>query len=94
MDKDPIINCHTHTFTAEHVPPLLAKNYVPWPFYCFIHLRPIVAFFRFWYRGPAKTKFTVGFKKAQKFRTAIYALLDRIYPLTIPLGYYLFFFAF
>ena len=29
----PIINCHTHIFKGEHVPPYLAKAFVPWPFY-------------------------------------------------------------
>ena len=29
----PIINCHTHIFTGDQVPPYLAKDYVPPPFY-------------------------------------------------------------
>ncbi|MHA7057362.1 amidohydrolase family protein [Aquimarina sp. M1] len=29
--KKPIINCHTHIFKGEHVPPYLAKTFVPWP---------------------------------------------------------------
>lgn len=94
MSKPPVINCHTHIFTAEHVPPLLAKTYVPWPFYYLIHLKPIVAFFRWWNKGPAAAKHTPGYKRRQKIKTAFFALLDRIYPLTIPLGYYVFFFVF
>ncbi|WP_299311770.1 hypothetical protein [uncultured Aquimarina sp.] len=31
--KKPIINCHAHIFKGEHVPPYLAKTFVPWPFY-------------------------------------------------------------
>jgi predicted TIM-barrel fold metal-dependent hydrolase len=94
MSKPPVINCHTHIFTAEHVPPLLAKTYVPWPFYYLIHLRPIVAFFRWWNNGPATARYSVWNKRRQKVKTAFFALLDRIYPLTIPLGYYVFFFVF
>lgn len=33
----PIINCHTHIFTAEDVPPYLAKTIVPWPLHFIIH---------------------------------------------------------
>lgn len=33
VNKKPIINCHTHIFKGEHVPPYLAKTFVPWPFY-------------------------------------------------------------
>ncbi len=31
-NKKPAINCHTHIFRGEHVPPYLAKTFVPWPF--------------------------------------------------------------
>lgn len=94
MNEDPYINCHTHIFTADHVPPLLAKTYVPWPWYFFIHLRAIVAVFRWWYKGPATLRYSVGYKRLLKGYTAVMSLLDRIYPIKIALGYYLFFFAF
>ena len=29
----PIINCHTHIFKGNHVPPYLGKTFVPWPLY-------------------------------------------------------------
>ncbi|SDM21077.1 amidohydrolase family protein [Kriegella aquimaris] len=29
--NQPIINCHTHIFKGNHVPPYLAKTFVPWP---------------------------------------------------------------
>jgi hypothetical protein len=89
-----IINCHTHIFTAAHVPPFLAKTYVPWPFYYLIHLRFIVAIFRWWYKGPATIKHAPWFKQLVKTKTYIQAFFDRRYPLTIPLGYYLFFLSF
>jgi predicted TIM-barrel fold metal-dependent hydrolase len=44
-----IINCHTHIFTGDHVPPFLARTFLPWPFYFFLPLTAIVKAFRFWY---------------------------------------------
>jgi predicted TIM-barrel fold metal-dependent hydrolase len=49
-DKKPIINCHTHIFTGDHVPPYLGKTYLPWPLYYLLHLSLFVRFFRWWYR--------------------------------------------
>ena len=40
-DKPPIVNCHTHIFTCDHVPPYLAKTFVPWPLYLLASL-PII----------------------------------------------------
>lgn len=31
--KQPIINCHAHIFTGDHVPPYLAKSIIVAPFY-------------------------------------------------------------
>lgn len=92
--KDPIINCHTHIFTGDHVPPFLAKSYLPVPFYWLLHLRPIVLFFRWWYKGPATTRYTVGHKRVVKTRTAITAFFTRLYPFNVIAGYYIFLIAF
>src|SRR5688572_13577988 len=92
--EPPIINCHTHIFNSKHVPPYLAKTFVPWPFYYLIHLQPIVALFRWCYKGPATIKYTPWYKQLVKAKTNILAFFDRLYPLTILLGYYVFFFAF
>jgi predicted TIM-barrel fold metal-dependent hydrolase len=55
--KPPIINCHAHTFVSGHVPALLAKTYVPWPFYYLFPLHPIVWLFRAWLNGPYRWRF-------------------------------------
>lgn len=94
MPKDPIINCHTHIFTGDHVPPYLAKTYVPAPFHYLLPLRPFVLFFRWWYGGPARIPFTVGHKKLVKFNTAALAFFTKLFPFNIIAGYYIFFFAF
>ena len=41
VEKLPIVNCHAHIFTCEHVPPYLAKTFVPWPLYYLVSL-PII----------------------------------------------------
>lgn len=61
--KPPVINCHTHIFTGGHVPPYLAKTFLPWPFYLIFHLGFIVKIFRFWYNGPYKWRFKPWYKK-------------------------------
>ncbi len=40
--KQPIINCHTHIFTGDHVPPWLAKTFLIWPLYYLFSLSGIV----------------------------------------------------
>ncbi|WP_116789533.1 amidohydrolase family protein [Flavobacterium psychrotrophum] len=44
-----IINCHTHVFTGDHVPPYIAKTFLPWPFYYLVSVNLIVSAFRFYY---------------------------------------------
>ncbi len=43
----PIINAHTHVFTSRHVPPLLAKKFIPFPLYYLAHLDIIIGVFKF-----------------------------------------------
>jgi hypothetical protein len=42
----PIINCHTHIFKGEHVPPYLAKAFVPWPLYKILSIPFILWIFK------------------------------------------------
>lgn len=46
--KKPIVNCHTHIFTRDHVPPFLAKSLVFSPFYYLINLRFITGLIKKW----------------------------------------------
>jgi len=43
--KPPVINVHAHTFTHNHVPPLLARKILPFPLYWLMHLRFILAIY-------------------------------------------------
>jgi len=66
MKKDPIVNCHTHIFTADHVPPYLAKTLVPDIFYWVFHLGFFIGRFRWWYNGPGKWRYSSQAKRWQK----------------------------
>lgn len=65
--KPPVINCHTHIFTGDHVPPWLARTFLPWPFYYLLPLSGIVGLLRWWYKGPNQWKYSVPSKKWIRF---------------------------
>lgn len=94
MDERPVINCHTHIFTGDHVPPYIAKTYVPSPLHIFLPLSAFVSLFRKWYGGPAKLRYSVANKKTKQFFANIDRLLNKVYVLKVLAGYYIFFFTF
>jgi len=49
--KDPIINCHTHIFTADHVPPWLGRTFLPLGTYFLLTTGFIVGLGKFWFMG-------------------------------------------
>lgn len=68
-DRPPIINCHTHTFTGDHVPPLLGRSIIQWPFYYLVNFRWVFFFFRKYYRKAGKEMFdgTDNLEAREKF---------------------------
>jgi predicted TIM-barrel fold metal-dependent hydrolase len=58
MEKQPIINCHTHIFTGDNVPPYLAKTFLPFPFYYLLNLNWLVSLFRWWNNFKNKLKYS------------------------------------
>ncbi len=94
MAKDPIVNCHTHVFTGDHVPPYIAKTYVPPPFHLLLPLSPLVKFFRWWYKGPGRKKYLPPYKKREQLLNRVNILIEGMYPFNIIMGYILFLFAF
>jgi predicted TIM-barrel fold metal-dependent hydrolase len=84
IKKPPIINCHTHIFTGDHVPPLLAKSVIRWPFYYFFNFRWIFSLFRKYYQksdterfdGSGNLKAREKLESDRKFRkrTILYAV--------------------
>lgn len=91
-EKYPIINCHTHIFTGDHVPPYLAKSIVNWPFYCFVNFRWIFKKFRRYYTkrdrdtfdGSANLKARTKYEKEKKFRQQ-----KILYTIYLVAGFYL-----
>ena len=63
--KPSIINCHTHVFTGDYVPPYLAKTYIIWPFYHIFSLRIVINILR-WYHNKIKPLFFTNTFKAFK----------------------------
>lgn len=77
MDNRPIINCHTHIFTGDHVPPFLAKTFLPWPVYLLIPLSPIVSAFRFWYYKVVPRLKSTSYRKNREKIYAIRMFIQR-----------------
>lgn len=88
-----LVNCHTHIFTGDHVPPYLAKTYIPWPFYYLLPLSLFVNFFRWWYKYPARYRYRSWYKMYVRRKIAINSLLNRFGPLTSAVGYLMTFWA-
>jgi len=68
-DPKPIINCHTHIFTGEHVPPQIGKTYIPWPFYNILSVPFLLWACRLWYmhpNSPKKWKYKIWYIRSQK----------------------------
>lgn len=64
--KLPIINAHSHIFTSRHVPPLLAKKFIPFPFYYLAHLDIIIGIFNL-FRSFKKLYYKNWYRKLRKF---------------------------
>ena len=80
--KPPIINCHTHTFTGDHVPPYLARSIVPWPFYYLFSLRLMVRLFRFYFRRIDTLRFRSFFRNFRRFRNQVKLGISHNYVLS------------
>lgn len=73
----PIINCHTHVFTGDHVPPYLAKTFVFWPFYYLINLAAFVRFFRWWNNKIIPLKYKWWYKKLAILKNRVSIILGK-----------------
>lgn len=80
--SDPIINCHTHVFTADHVPPWLGKTFLPL-FLAYILTTPLIVVpARWWYRfGPRNWKHNYLYRLLRKWYYMAKILIDRIFIL-------------
>ncbi len=81
--KSPIINCHTHVFTGDHVPPWLAKTFLPWPFYRLLPLSGVVKLLRWWYNNPGRVPYTNQYKKFERWLYRVRMVLARSFVLSL-----------
>jgi len=76
-EKPPVINCHTHIFTGDHVPPYLAKTFIPCPLYYILKVSTLVGIFRYWFYGPFTWQFRPWYKHLQKINYKIKMFVKR-----------------
>ena len=82
MFKKPIINCHTHVFTGDYVPPYLAKTFLPWPFYYLVSLNIVVSSLRWYYREIKPYKYKIRYKRWKRFCYKIEMFFRRTFILS------------
>lgn len=69
MSQKPIINCHTHIFTGENIPPYIGKKFMPAILYRLLTVPLIIGICKFWFTSrysPYKSNFSFqnsNFKK-------------------------------
>ena len=76
--QSPIINCHTHIFTGDHIPPWLAKTYLPWPVYYLVSTRMIIWLFRMYYSrewSPYRLQFLPWYKRWLGFKNRLWRII-------------------
>lgn len=78
----PLINCYTHLYTADHLPPFLAKSFLPFPLYYLFPVDISIKLHRLWYRTVYSWQFRPFYKKA---RIAIYEIRLFLIRTRIPL---------
>lgn len=64
--RRPIINCHTHIFTGDHVPPHLARTFVWWPFYYVLSLPLILWGVKSWNKWTDAIQFSPVYKAGKR----------------------------
>ncbi|MCO6493488.1 MAG: ATP-binding protein [Phaeodactylibacter sp.] len=79
----PIIDCHTHIFTGDHVPPYLTKTFVWWPFYYLINLPLILWAVMSWNKWGDKIWFSRAYRAVRRawYKAAIQ--INRVWALSL-----------
>ncbi|WP_343658072.1 amidohydrolase family protein [Chryseobacterium sp.] len=84
--RNPFINCHTHTFTGDHIPQFLGKKLLPFGLEHILTIRLIISFFRWYYRVPTKWQYRRSYKVLENFRFHIRWFLQKIPFITVPIA--------
>jgi predicted TIM-barrel fold metal-dependent hydrolase len=85
-NKPRIINCHTHIFTGDCVPPWLARTIIPAPLHFLLPVTKIVALVRWWFnspRSPYQWIFQPWYKKLARILYLIKVNLTRYWILRL-----------
>jgi hypothetical protein len=85
----PIINCHTHIFKGENVPPYIAKTFIPWPFYKLLTVPFILWICRGWYlndNSPRQWKHKWWYKKVQRIVYTYRSFIKRYLATDLLIG--------
>lgn len=65
MNKNPIINCHTHIFTGENIPPYIGKKFMPAILYKLLTVPFIIGICKFWFTSKySPYKFNFSFQNS------------------------------
>jgi len=86
MNKLPLINTHTHIFTEKNIPPLIAKSFLPWPFYYLLHIGIVFKLFKFykWIKKSIKPFWSFQTKVISTIRTTpVIRFIDHIVSLIL-----------
>lgn len=76
MSERPFINAHSHVFNAKHVPPYLAKKFLPLGLWLFFDLRLIVGIYKL-VRSIKKLKYHLLTVRLKRFFYQIAAIVKR-----------------
>ena len=80
---EPVVNCHTHIFTGDHVPPFLAKTFLPGFLYWILPLNLIVFLCRKWYKNIYRWQFKPWYKKITRVIYNIKIFINRTFLLLL-----------
>jgi predicted TIM-barrel fold metal-dependent hydrolase len=83
MSKKPIINCHTHIFTGDNIPPHIGKTFMPGILYRFLTVPLVIGLCKFWFTSkysPYKFKFSYQNSRLRKTMIKIKLFWQKIWP--------------
>lgn len=83
MSDQPVINCHTHIFTVEDVPPYLARSIAPWPLFYILNIRRIAGLYRWLIKLEQKIIRSAAWKTGQRRLYAFRMALKRYFILLL-----------
>lgn len=65
MNQKPIINCHTHIFTGDNIPPFIGKRFMPAVLYRVLTVPLVIGICKFWFTSKySPYKFNFSFQNS------------------------------